>query len=120
MSNYKQDHIVEPNKKVSSVEWLSNQSYELFEQYSEGNFDRITLNKLMLKATEQAKAMHKEEIIEHHTWLLSGVMSETFAKKDAEKYYNETFGGNNENNTLENNAANHHRVIKPSLKVQRN
>ena len=40
-----------------SVEWLSNQTYELFEQYSEGNFDRITLNKLVLKATEQAKEM---------------------------------------------------------------
>ena len=45
------------NNKQSSVEWLSNQTYELFEQYSEGNFDRITLNKLVLKATEQAKAI---------------------------------------------------------------
>ena len=52
------------NNKQSSVEWLSNQAYELFEQYSEGNFDRITLNNLMLKATEQAKAMHKEEIMD--------------------------------------------------------
>lgn len=51
------------NNKYSSVEWLSNQSYELFEQYSEGNFDRITLNKLMLKTTEQAKEMHKQESI---------------------------------------------------------
>ena len=40
-----------------SVEWLSNQTYELFEQYSEGNFDRITLNKLVLEATEQASEM---------------------------------------------------------------
>jgi hypothetical protein len=49
------------NNKQSSVEWLSNQTYELFEQYSEGNFDRITLNKLVLKATEQAKEMEKEQ-----------------------------------------------------------
>ena len=64
MSNNKQssNHVPDVGKKVSSVEWLSNQTYELFEQYSEGNFDRITLNKLVLKATEQAKAMHKEEI----------------------------------------------------------
>jgi hypothetical protein len=41
----------------SSVKWLSNQTYELFEQYSEGNFDRITLNRLVLEATEQAKEM---------------------------------------------------------------
>ena len=87
------------NNKQSSVEWLSNQTYELFEQYSEGNFDRITLNKLVLKATEQAKAMHKEEIIEafdegqeyeyqYHIDLTPKFYSET--------YYNETFGGNNE------------------------
>jgi flagellar biosynthesis/type III secretory pathway protein FliH len=49
------------NNKQSSVEWLSNQIYELFEQYSEGNFDRITLNKLVLKATEQAKEMEKQQ-----------------------------------------------------------
>ena len=41
----------------NSVEWLSNQTYELFEQYSEGNFDRITLNRLVLEATEKAKEM---------------------------------------------------------------
>jgi hypothetical protein len=41
----------------SSVKWLSNQTYELFEQYSEGNFDRITLNRLILEATEKAKEM---------------------------------------------------------------
>jgi hypothetical protein len=41
----------------SSVKWLSNQTYELFEQYSEGNFDRITLNRLVLEATEKAKEM---------------------------------------------------------------
>jgi hypothetical protein len=41
----------------SSVKWLSNQTYELFEQYSEGNFDRITLNRVVLEATEKAKEM---------------------------------------------------------------
>jgi hypothetical protein len=46
----------------SSVEWLSNQTYELFEQYSEGNFDRITLNRLVLEATEKAKEMGKEQM----------------------------------------------------------
>jgi hypothetical protein len=47
--------------KQTAIEWLSNQSYELFEQYSEGNFDRITLNKLMLKLTEQANKMFEEQ-----------------------------------------------------------
>jgi hypothetical protein len=48
--------------KWTSIEWFSNQTYELFEQYSEGRFDRITLNKLMLKATKQAKEMHSKEL----------------------------------------------------------
>jgi len=48
-------------KGVSAVEWLSNQSYKLFEQYSEGKIDRITLNKMMVKATEQAKEMEEAE-----------------------------------------------------------
>ncbi len=50
--------------KQSSVEWFSNQAYELFEQYSEGNFNRRILNKLMVEATEQAKAMERELIKE--------------------------------------------------------
>jgi hypothetical protein len=50
------------NKQKTAVEWLSNRAYELFEKYSEGKFDRITLNKLMFKATEQAKEMEKERI----------------------------------------------------------
>ena len=73
------------DKKQSSIEWLANQSYELFEQYSEGNFDRINLNKLMLKATEQAKAMHKEETIKFaEDWEKSNLDCK-------EDLYNETF-----------------------------
>jgi hypothetical protein len=34
MSNKKQNHIVDSNKMVTAVEWLSNKAYELFEQYS--------------------------------------------------------------------------------------
>jgi hypothetical protein len=48
------------NNKQSSVEWLSNQTYELFEQYSEGNFDRITFIKLMIVATNKATEMENE------------------------------------------------------------
>jgi hypothetical protein len=47
----------EGERMSSSVKWLSNETYELFEQYSEGNFDRITLNRLVLEATEKAKEM---------------------------------------------------------------
>ena len=94
--NNKQNHIVDTNKMVSSVEWLSNQSYELFEQYSEGRFDRITLNKLMLQATEKAKAMHREE--QGKTWdtamdnLKARGENYVRAYVDFDEYYNETYG----------------------------
>ena len=51
------------NKRQMPVDWLSNQSYELFEQYSEGRFDRITLNKLMLEATDKARELDAKEIV---------------------------------------------------------
>jgi hypothetical protein len=95
--NDKQNHIVDTNKMVSSVEWLSNQSYELFEQYSEGKFDRITLNKLMLQTTEKAKKMEKEQ--HATTWDKSmdnldargGNIVRAWA--DFDDYYNEIYGG---------------------------
>ena len=88
MSNDKQssNQVPDVRKMVNSVEWFSNQVYELFEQYSEGNFDRITLNKLVLKATEQAKAMHKEEIENSYDYMRC-IGSFTNGKE----YYNETF-----------------------------
>ena len=80
---------------MTAVEWLSNRAYELFEEYSEGKFDRITLNKLMLEATDKAKEMEKEQIMEARidgdTW--STAIKEMRAKY-AELYYNETYGGN--------------------------
>jgi hypothetical protein len=90
------------NNKQSSVEWLSNQIYELFEQYSEGNFDRITLNKLVLEATNKAKEMEKGQIKEAWThgfdW---GMMEQSLAEQgkpstliDANHFYNETYGDN--------------------------
>ena len=89
---------MESNKLFTAVERFSNQTYELFEQYSEGRFDRIQLNKLMVDATNKAKEMEKEQIMdaystgaddeyEHHVNL--SVKREDI---DCEKYYNETYG----------------------------
>ena len=71
------------NKKQSSVEWLEEQFNTIREQ---GN---IEIEKLIW---QQTKAMHKEEITDayidgHSTW---------GENTNAEQYYNETFGGNNE------------------------
>ena len=95
--NDKQNHIVDTNKMVSSVEWLSNKAYELFEQYSEGIFDRITLNKLMVEATDKAKKMDKEQ----HATTWDKAMDNLDARggnivrayADFDEYYNETYGG---------------------------
>jgi hypothetical protein len=80
-------HIGDVNKKISSVEWLikklQNRQNGIFDGFPHLSLDEIY---------EQAKAMHKEEIIQ------------TFEKgyvcgyRDGIDYYNETFGGNNEQN----------------------
>ena len=81
--------------KQTAVYWFSNQAYELFEQYSEGNFDRITLNKLMLAAAKEAEEMEKEQIKDAF-----GVGCQVESTrligyhKMSEQYYNETYRGN--------------------------
>jgi len=88
--------------KQTAVEQFSNKAYELFEQYSEGKFDRITLNKLMIEATEQAKEIEKEQIIEAHQegqlderdyWTIGDSLGKNRMVK-SQMYYNETYGGN--------------------------
>ena len=83
------------NKQQTAVEWVSNQAHELFEQYSEGQFDRITLNKLMLEATEQAKEMEQNQITLAH--IDAAIFTEwdilTDARKNADQYYKQTYGG---------------------------
>jgi hypothetical protein len=85
---------MESNKLFTAVERFSNQTYELFEQYSEGKFDRVQLNKLMVDATNKAKEMEKEQIIkafdegqeyeyQYHINSAPKFYSET--------YYNETY-----------------------------
>jgi hypothetical protein len=85
------------DKQQTSVDWLSNRAYELFEQYSEGNFDRITLNKLMFEATNKAKEMEKEQIInafEQGENNSVDYFNPENRIKESEHYYNETYGGN--------------------------
>ena len=70
------------NNKQSSIEWL-------IEHYT---FADLTAESWKM-IQQQVKAMHKEEITHayHHSWYFRDHPYET-----AEKYYNETFGGNNE------------------------
>lgn len=77
------------SKKQTAVDLLSNRAYELFEKYSEGKFDRIKLNKLMLFATNQAKQMHKDEIVD--TYKQAQVLVVLDDTKRAEQFYYETY-----------------------------
>ena len=85
------------SNKQTAVGWFSNQAYELFEQYSEGNFDRITLNKLVLEASNKAKEMEKERIIKAFD---DGDYNYHYSRKtgndfeNGEEYFEEIYGGN--------------------------
>ena len=72
--------------KQTAVEWLINQITE------DQMINAKSLNK-WLEIFEQAKAMHKEEIIEAYD---DGWLYNNQGKYNPEQYYNETFGGNNE------------------------
>jgi hypothetical protein len=75
--------------RKTSVEWFSNTAYELFEQYSEGKFDRITLNKLMFEATNKAKEMEKEQIIQAYQQGVTDEHGDTITfTTEGEDYYN--------------------------------
>jgi hypothetical protein len=84
--------------KQTAVEWFSNAAYELFEQYSEGKFDRISLNKLMLEATVKAKEMEKEQMIDFARLCLNKAkdLDILSAFMNVQHYYLETYGGQDE------------------------
>jgi len=50
------------NKQHNPIDWISNQFYELLEQYSQGDFDRSTFNELMLAMTYKAREMYQDKI----------------------------------------------------------
>jgi hypothetical protein len=50
------------NKQHNPIDWISNQFYELLEQYSQGDFDRSTFNELMLATTYKAREMYQDKM----------------------------------------------------------
>ena len=78
-------------KKQSSIDWLVEQLIPNAMRM----FDATTCN-----AIDQAKAMHKQEVIDSYAFGDNdGYRYMTNEKQEfehAEQYYNETFGGNNE------------------------
>ena len=74
MKDKNQNQFVEPNKKVSSVEWLADQ----VEDY---------IGLIPTDIIDKAKEMHKQQIIEAYD---KGEFNQG-CNEDAEQYYNETF-----------------------------
>ena len=87
------------NKKQSSVEWLYDTIDDEILNLLDGEIDLNELSIAMLKIKEQAKAMHKEEIIDawnggDYAYFYSKETGRNFA--DGKEYYNETFGRQDE------------------------
>lgn len=86
MLEYKE--VTMSNKKLSSVEWLIGCISE----------DQMVKSKSLyewLEIFEQAIAMHKEEIIESYCQGCLDITNDDtiFPRETSEQYYNETFGG---------------------------
>jgi hypothetical protein len=77
------------NNKQSSIEWLIEQMFK--QGYFDGNKPLTYTNLDHLQ--EQAKAMHKDEIMD--AWY-NGFEENRPYVDHSEDYYKETFGGNNE------------------------
>jgi hypothetical protein len=77
------------NNKQSSVEWYIEKILDLDYKHAKGLITLGVWSKRKNALIQQAKAMHKEEIEEAHFAPKYGCFSE--------HYYNENYGGNNEN-----------------------
>ena len=78
LNKFLNDKRMTNNKQQTAVEWLWEIAYN---------------RELTVKDWKQAKAMHKEEIKDA---LIDGSMNSTLIEYRIPQYYNETFGGNNE------------------------
>jgi hypothetical protein len=79
------------NKKQTAVEWLKKQ-LEDYGSPSNLSLDWNTLDELC----QQAKEMEKDQIKDAY---FNGSEDLNFRKRSPTKYFNETYGGNHENNT---------------------
>ena len=75
--------------KQSSIDWI----YNNLKSHFENDGDLLEAVKMSF---EQAKAMHKEEIKEAYWNGSDGIETKTEILQIGEQYYNETYGGNNE------------------------
>ena len=85
------------NKKQSSIQWLEQMVKNMI--INGGCVDLLAV----IEHIQQAKAMHKEEIMDafqHGKWDWHEVIEQGIPSKDPAEYYNETFGGQDETNSI--------------------
>ena len=90
MSNNKQDHINDTNKMLGVVDWLEQEFLKLE--------STVGVQGVFYELLEQAKAMHKKEMINFTTdWYHNGSLlgGEILVSTSVKEHYNKTFGGNN-------------------------
>jgi hypothetical protein len=85
--------------KQTSVEWLLPNILELTLQLSNKRISQRNCELQMLKLFNQAKQMHKEEIIKAFGNKVSKTIKQgidVYETISGEQYYNETYGGQDE------------------------
>ena len=75
-------------EKQNSVEWLAQTIYDKMKMKGDG--------KVFQGILDEAKAMHKEEIVNAYQAGDGDAYNLDETRDFGEQYYNETFGGNNE------------------------
>jgi hypothetical protein len=81
------------NKQSSSIEWLH---VEFQKRFPKETAEMYNNNQLLYEQMiEQAKAIHKEEIEEAYDTGKESTINARLSQ-NSYRYYNETFGGNNE------------------------
>ena len=81
------------SNKQSSVEWLFDELARINFEYATNKITPRDFQEQKEKIKQQAKSMQKEEIINATVY---GARFIGVCTLDVEQYYNETFGGNNE------------------------
>lgn len=92
MKDKNQNHIVEPNKKVSSVDYLISQLQKSKDWQRVLN-EVSQMSSVTIDIIGQSKAMHKKQSFETFK---AGQDSMEEGGKGFDQWYQETFGGNNE------------------------
>lgn len=82
------------SNKQSSVEWLHDELFKSFEKFYTLQFTLEEYQANNIRLYLQAKAMHNEEIAQ--AWKRGDGQYDNVAEKMSLEYYNETFGGNND------------------------